>query len=134
MRHFKIIGWLWLLFGAFWSVVAICWFVSSPQPIDSPYPVVESSQVRLAEVGLDTLEVSFAALAAIAGLGLIRSWHWARPVIGVLGGLLLAWSVCLIWSAQHSLTTDLLSLGPVAFLGLYSLIVVMFGRYESRAA
>lgn len=79
---------------------------------------------------LDTLEVAFFVLSVIGGFGLIRHWRWARTLIGILGGLLFAWSVCLISSVQHPFATDLLSLGPFALLGLYSIIVVVFCKYE----
>jgi hypothetical protein len=130
MRHFKIIGWLWLLFGLFFSLVAARWLLVPSRPPDSPYKVVESSYVWWQEVGLDTLEVAFFVSSAIGGFGLIRHRRWARTLIGILGGLLLAWSVCLISSVEQPFATDLLSLGPFALLGLYSLIVVALCKYE----
>jgi len=135
MRHFKILGWLWLLFGLFWSsLAAYALITTSVQPDQI---VVKSTSAWWTDLIVNSLECAFFVASAVFGFGLLRRWRRAQVVLGVLGGLLLAVSVVAIPSPWFPPTTVLMKmawLSPFFCLALYSLIAPLLIKYEPKAA
>jgi len=138
MRHFKILGWLWLLFGGFWSLLVVWAFLMGARITPELQPgVVVSPTAWWEEVIGNTLECSFFLGAALLGVGLLRRWRRVHVVAAILGAFALAVYVLLVSSLSfppRTLTQSMLALSPLAILGIYSLFAVFFVRYESRVA
>ena len=135
MRHFKILGWLWLFFGLFWSSLVACALIApSVQPDQI---VVKTASVWWTDLIVGFLECAFFVASAVFGFGLLRRWRRIHVAIGILGGFTLALYVLLVSSPSFppsTLTESMLHLSPLAALGLYSLFVVLCIRYEPRMA
>jgi len=135
MRHFKILGWLWLVFGLFWSSLAGCALLApSVQPEQI---VVTSTSVWSTDLIVNSLEGAFIIASAVFGFGLVRRWRRAQVVIGVLGGVLLAVSVVAIpcpWFPPATVPMKMVWLSPFFCLALYSLITPLLIKYEPKAA
>ena len=132
MRHFKILSWLWLLFGGFWSFLIAWAFITGAMSQDG---VIMFSEVWWEQVIVETLECSFFVWSALLGVALLRHWRHAHVAAAILGALALglyAWLVQLPSNPPHTLTQGLLYLSPLAILGFYSVIAVSFVRYEPR--
>lgn len=141
MRHFKILGWLWLLFGGFWSLLLAWAFLNGASITPDPdHGVTVFSTLWWQTVILNTAEGSFFLGSALLGVALLRRWRYAHIAAAILGALTLAlyaWLVQLPTNAIDpplTLTQRMLYLSPLAILGLYSLITVFFVRYEPLVA
>jgi len=138
MRHFKILGWLWLLFGGFWSLLMVWAFLMGATIAPQPQPgVIISPRAWWEQVIGNTLECSFFFGSALLGVGLLRRWRRAPIVAAVLGVFALAVYVLLVSSPSFppwTLAQSMLALSPLAMLGLYSLILFLFVRNEPRVA
>src|SRR6266550_4056239 len=82
MRHIKLLGWLWLLLGGLWSLLALLSLINRAQT-DLGYTM--SGLASWQEVIGDTLEGAIFVVSAVAGLALLRGWRWSRPAIWILG-------------------------------------------------
>lgn len=136
MRHFKILGWLWLLFGGFWSLLMAWAFLMGASIAPKTQPgVIISSRAWWEEVIVNTLECSFFLGSALLGVGLLRRWRGVHIVAAIFGAFALAVYALLIRSPSYpprTLAQSMLYLSPLAIVGLYSLILVLFVRYERR--
>src|SRR4030095_16218804 len=88
MRHFKVLGSLWLLFGLFWTFAA-AWALIAPSDQSDLYALTSTSAWGTDLIGV-FLECAFFVASAVFGLGLLRRWRRAHIATGVLGGILLA--------------------------------------------
>lgn len=133
MWHLKLMGWLWLLLGSFWSLLAFLSLMTSA-PVESAYgqPVTMSRSAWWGELITDTLEGTIFVGSALCGFGLLRRWRWSRTVVWILGVLWLAFSVLFISAASGTLVGRVLWFGPSFAIALYSLVVLLFVRYEPR--
>src|SRR6266571_3846724 len=135
MQHFKILGWLWLVFGVICSLVAV-WALCTPA--DEPAQVViASSRAWWQELIGDSLECGFLVASAVFGFALLRRWRRAHLAVGILGAVLLAASVWVIprpWFPPTTLVIKIAWLSPLLSLSLYSLIAVFLCKYEQRVA
>ena len=135
MRHFKILGWLWLVFGLFWSSLAACALLApSVQPEQI---VVRSTSVWWTDLIVNSLEGAFFIASAVFGFGLLCRWRRAQVVAGVLGGVLLA--VCVVaipspWFPPTAVPMKIVWLSPFLCLALYSLLTPLLIKYEPKAA
>src|SRR6266436_6142459 len=97
MRHLKVMGWLWLLLGGSWSLMALLALIARTQT------ELGYTMSRLAwweEVIGDTIECAIFVVSALVGLALLRAWRWSRPAVWVLGIVWVAFSVLMISSAS----------------------------------
>src|SRR5262245_2185713 len=129
MTHFKILGWLWLLFGGFWSVLIGLAFLTGDASIMPKQPpgVIVSSRASWEQVTVNTVECAFFLGSALLGVGLLRRWRRAHIVAVTLGAFALVVYVLMVSSPSfppRTLAQSMLDLSPLAILGLYSLIVV----------
>jgi hypothetical protein len=129
--HFKILGWLWLLFGGFWcALLILVLLMGGGLIIPDPQPgVTYTAQAWWTEVIHNTLECSFFFASLLLGAGLLREWRWAQGGLAILGPVLLAIWVLLIVSPSFPPTTlakETLRLSPMLVLALYSLAAVLF--------
>jgi hypothetical protein len=135
MRHFKILGWLWLVFGLFWSFLAACALLApSVQPEQI---VIKTTSVWWTDLIVNSLEGAFFVASVVIGFGLLRRWRRAHIAIGLLGAFLLAVYLLLVSSPSFpplTLAQSMLYLSPLAVLALYSIVVVLSVRYEANAA
>jgi hypothetical protein len=113
MTHFKIIGWFWLVLGAFGFLWA-CWQVYH-------FAVLES--LGMLDL-IDILQCAFAFVCALAGFGLLRHWRWARIAVEILGSIVLALSLFVL------LQGVIVFYVFTASFALYSLLVALFFRYK----
>jgi hypothetical protein len=113
MTHFKIIGWFWLVLGAFGFLWA-CWQVYH-------FAVLES--LGMLDL-IDILQCAFAFVCALAGFGLLRHWRWARIAVEILGSIVLALSLFVL------LQGVIIFYVFTASFALYSLLVALFFRYK----
>jgi hypothetical protein len=133
MRHFRILGWLWLVFGLFWSSLAACALLApSVQPEQ-----IKTTSVWWTDLIVSSLEGAFFVASAIFGFGLLRRWRRAQVVAGVLGGVLLG--VCVVaipspWFPPTAVPMKIVWLSPFLCLALYSLITPLLIKYEPKAA
>jgi hypothetical protein len=138
MRHFKILGWLWVLFGGYWSLhVVLAILMDALIAPGPPSSVTISPRAWWGEFIGNTLEISFFLASALLGVGLLRRWRRAHVVAAILGAFALALYFFLASRPSfppHTLAENMLFLSPLAILGLYSLILFLFVRYESRMA
>ena len=127
MRHFKIMGWSWILLGAFWSVI----FFGSLFTSELSEPNVTISRFAWWENTIsDILEGSIFVGSVICGLALLRRSRWSRPVTWILGGIWLFFSGLLIWGADGLLITRLIWLGPPLAIAVYSLVVLALAKWR----
>jgi hypothetical protein len=129
MRHIKLLGWSWLALGGFWSLLALVALLSRAQT------GLGYSMSRMAwwqEVVGDTLEGAIFVMSAVAGLALLRGWRWHRLAIWVLCPIWLAFSALMVSSASGTFALRMLWFGPSLALSLYSLVVLLFIRYERK--
>ena len=130
MRHIKLLGWLWLLLGGVWSLLALVALLGRSET--GP----DYTMSRLAwwqEVVGCTLEGSVFVMSAVAGLALLRGWRRSRLAIWVLGLIWLAFSVFMVSSASGTFAISMLWFGPSLALSLYSIVVLLFVRYERKS-
>ena len=130
MRHFTILGWLWLVFGTLGSFFE-CWAV-----VVAVHFIYSAGFYRVGRFGALVNELPscvFTLAAIVAGYGLLRRWRWARVAIEVLGAILLVMSVIALFSPV-TIGQRIVFLGPVALFAMYSLIVALFVKYEGRPA
>jgi len=131
--HFKILGWLWLVFGLLfivWALLTGASITPKPQP-----RVVYSAGAWWEEVIGNTLECSFFFASALLGLGLLRRWRWAQSSLGILGAILLAlWMLCIVSPSSPSMTlgVSFLFLSPLLALALYSLMAVLVPSSQAQ--
>jgi hypothetical protein len=114
MTHFKIIGWFWLVLGAFGFLWAF-WQVYQFDFLGS------LGMMAL----IDILQCSFAFICALAGFGLLRHWRWARIAVEILGSIVLSLSLFVLLGGEV--------IGFYVFtasLAFYSLLVAIFVKYE----
>src|SRR5437773_12469480 len=106
MPHFKILGWLWLVFGLFWCL-AIAWaFLMGASITPKPQPgVIVSSSAWWEEVIGNTIECALFLASALLGVGLLRHWRWCQYGLGILGAALLVIWVLLMVSPSFPLMT-----------------------------
>src|SRR5436190_4084703 len=101
MRHFKILGWLWLLFGVYWCSLllygTVALLIAPSTQIDQN--VAETTSVWWTDLIACVLEVAFFIASALFGLALLRRWRRAHVAIGVLGAFMLA---LYVWLASPS--------------------------------
>jgi hypothetical protein len=131
MKHLKLMGWLWLLLGGVWSLLAVLSLIDGAQ-VETPYPVTLARLAWWQEVIGDILEVTFFLASALCGLALLRRWCWSRAAVWVLGSLWLGFSALLISFASGSFTMRCLWFGPSWAVALYSLVVLCFVKYEPK--
>jgi hypothetical protein len=118
MAHFKIIGWFWLLFGAVGLVYTGWQFATSldlifiPGGFSALFPIV--------------FGMLFTFFSALAGLGLLKCWRWARIATEVLGGILLTFSIILNFDGEVISFYVLL-----ACFACYSLVVTLYFKYDT---
>ena len=135
MRHFKILGWLWLLFGLFWSSLAA--FALIAPSGQSEQVVVKLTSVWWTDLILASLECAFFVASAVFGFGLLRRWRGAQVVVAILGGALLAVSIVAIpdpWSPPTAMPMKMVWLSLFFCLALYSLIAPLVIRYVPKTA
>jgi hypothetical protein len=113
MTHFKIIGWCWLVIGAFGFLWA-CWQIYHFDLLGS------LGMFAL----IDILQCAFAFVCALAGFGLLRNWRWARIAVEILGSIVLALSLFVL------LQGVIVFYVFTASLAFYSLLVALFVSYE----
>lgn len=140
--HLKILGWLWVVFGGFWSALIIFASMTSGSFIfPKPEPgITYSAQAWWEEVIGNTLECSFFFASLLLGVGLLRRRRWAQGGLAILGVVLLASWVLLIVSPNNppmNLANEMLLLSPLLGLALYSLAAVLLpgspGNLSRRA-
>ena len=85
------------------------------------------------ELVVEILGCVFTFAAMAAGFGLLRHWSWPRIGIEVLGSLLLAFSVITLFFSEIVVSQRITLFVPASLFALYSLVVTLFLRYESRA-
>ena len=138
MRHFKILGCLWLLFGGFWSLlVAWAFLMGASITPQQPHGVIVSSRAWWEEVIGNSVECSFFLGSAILGVGLLRRWRWAHIAASALGAFALAVYAYLVPAPSFppaTLAQSMLHLSPLAVLGIYSLLAVWLCKYEPKLA
>ena len=86
---------------------------------------------------VDSFEGAFFVASAVFGFGLLRHWRRAHIIAAMLGAFALVVYVLLVSSPSfppRTLVQSMLALSPLAMIGLYSLILFFFVRYESRVA
>jgi hypothetical protein len=130
MPHLKILGWLWVLFGGFWSALIIFASLASGSFIfPKPEPGITYSALAWSEEVIgNVLESSFFFASLLLGVGLLRRWHRAQGGLAILGAVLLAIWVILIVSPVNppmKLANQMLLLSPLLSLALYSLAAVL---------
>jgi len=127
--HFKILGWLWLVFGLFWSLLIAWALLTGASITPRPQPgVTYSIGAWWEEVIGNTLECSFFFASTLLGLSLLRRWRWAQSSLGILGAILLAvWVLCIVSPSVPPMThgMNFLFLSPLLALALYSLMAVL---------
>jgi hypothetical protein len=124
MRHFKFMGWLWILLGGFWSLLIVV-AVLTRSPADA-----ENWEYTF----WDIVEAAVFVGSAACGLALLRQWCWSRPVTWILAGIWLYFSGLLIWGADGPLIGRLVWYGPSLAIAVYSLIVLAFVKPQMRMA
>jgi hypothetical protein len=117
MKLFKIIGWIWLVFGALGFLCTCCQFATRLDLVFTPNGFLNSLP--------DTLEVVFTFFSALAGFGLLRRWHWARIAIEILASILFTCSIILFLGVD-----DIPIYGLAAGFSFWSLLIALFVRYE----
>jgi hypothetical protein len=134
--HCKILGWSWLLFGGFWSVLVIWAFLMGASVTPEAQPgITYSAKAWWEEVIGNTLECSFFFTSTLLGIGLLRHWRWTQGGLGVLGALLLAIWVLLIVSPSSPpipRIKSILYLSPLLALALYSLAFVLVPNSQTE--
>jgi hypothetical protein len=136
MRYFKILGWLWLVFGLLLSIVTVWALIA--RAVD-PYPVVTSMTATAwwEEFIVCSLECAFVVASAVSGLALLRRWRRAHIAIGLLAVFLLALYTLLVLSPSFppvTIAQNMLDLSPLAVLAIYSIVVVLSVKYEPHVA
>jgi hypothetical protein len=127
MRHFKFMGWLWILLGGFWSVLVLIALFTA----DSSDSNVTMSRFAWWEnLITDVLEVAVFVGSGICGLALLRRWRWSQPMTWILGGIWLVFSIMFIWGATGTLAARVLWFGPSLALAVYSFIVLTFVKRQ----
>jgi hypothetical protein len=129
MKHIKLLGWLWLLLGGAWSLLAVLSLLSRA---GTGLGYTMSRSAWWEEVVSDTLEGVIFVMSAVTGLALLRGWPWCRLGVWILGLIWLAFSVFMVSSASGTLAMRLLWFGPSLTISLYSLTVLLFVRYERK--
>jgi|SRR5579859_4640583 len=123
MKHYRFIAWLWLVLGAL-ATVYKCWHAIAMGRFI--YSVAGSSGLAW-EIGEGVVALAVAG----AGYGLVRGCVWARVAVELLASVLLG--TCGVVLLFSDMALSAASLAPVIF-ALYSLVVVLFFRYEPRRA
>jgi hypothetical protein len=137
MRHFKILGWLWLLFGGFWTLLIACALLdrAAITPQQPPEAIISSWAWFEGVIG-NSVECSFFLGSAVLGVGLLRRWRRAHVAAAVLGAFTLAVYALLVPAPSFppaTLAQSMLRLSPLAVLGLYSLLAVWRCKYEPKS-
>lgn len=135
MRHFKVLGWLWLLFGLFWSLLVALVLIAPAPTLQTVIIETNTRWMWWQDRILDTLECTFFLASTLLGVGLLRRWRRAEVGIAILGGIMLALYVLLVSSSSfppQTLFQSMFHLSPMAVLGLYSLAAVSLIKYEPK--
>jgi len=117
MTHFKIIGWMWLVFGALGFICA-CWQLAEFADLI----FLSGGRYVLIPMGL---ECAFTFAGSLAGFGPLRHWRWARIAVEVLATTLFTCSVIAFLFGDF-----IASYAAFAAFASYSLVVALFVRYE----
>jgi hypothetical protein len=129
VKQIKLLGWLWVVWGGFWSLLALVCLIGGDHT-DWGY------LSRLAwweEVFGDTLECVVFVMSSVAGFALLRGRPWSRPAIWVLGLIWLAFSVLVVSCASNTIAVRMLWFGPSLAIALYSFVVLLLVRYERKS-
>ena len=129
MRHIKLLGWLWLVLGGLWSLLALLAILSN---LHTDLGSTKTQWMWWQDFIQDTVEVAIFVGSALAGLALLRRWRWSKLALWLLAPIWLAFSVLMVSSASGPLAMRLLWFGPSLAVSLYSLAVLSFVRYERK--
>jgi hypothetical protein len=130
MRHFKFMGWLWILLGGFWSLLSL--YAQFTSPSDENSALSRSAWWENTILGI--LEVAVFVGSAACGFALLRRWRSSRPFTWILGGIWLFFSGLVICGADGPLIGRLVWCGPSLAIAVYSLIVLAFAKSQIKAA
>lgn len=108
----KMIGWSWILLGAFWLCLALLALLVRPPQAEDPW-----------NEPLAAIEIAVFAGTVISGLALLWRWRWSPVTI---------WIASIIWFSfsMYAILPDVLSphligYGPSLVLSVYSPILML---------
>jgi hypothetical protein len=125
MKHFKIIGSLWFLFGLFGFLFSLLHTVLMASFI--------YSIAGLGALLVEILQCVFLLAAVVTGVGLLRQARWSRVATEVLGSILFAVSAIALIFSEVATSQRVSIFVPALLFALYSLAVTLFVRYEPEA-
>ena len=127
MKHLKIAGWVWVVFGG--SFLALL-FLSSPVQVSYAVP----PEMRREQAISDAVEVGFFIASVVCGVTILCGLRWARVAMGILSGFLFVFSLSILFFAADTVPKRLFWSVPLSGLALYSLVAVLRSRYVRTSA
>ena len=127
MKQFQILAWFWLALGAVGAVYK-CWHAVYL----GGFIYFKSGIGGLAwEIGECVIAVGVAA----TGYGLVKGWRFSWLAAELIASILLGVSgTCLLFRGDIFASARMAIYLPPSLFALYSLVVVMFLRYEPQRA
>lgn len=117
MVHYRILAFVWLIFGVAGSVLSA---------VECSQLLRQGDALSSGAVVSTLIVLVFCAFSATTGFRLLRPKRWAQVVISILASLLILY--CLLFLAMVGLRFGVIALGASVLgliLGCYSLVVVL---------
>lgn len=120
MKHLRIMGWLWVLTGLYWSLLAL-WNLPRDRPWGFGDAIATLESCAWALIGFGTFA---------CGLAVRLRWRWFRAVVWIVGSAWVISVAYLLWIGQNLFAG--LTLMVQLFISLYSMSVLALVRNEPK--